>query len=227
MALSPITPLTIQSENVLVDLQPTSLHGAEHDTAMINTTMLLQAPATESVIFALPSFDAPLQEPMLRVVAETPGVAEAFAETTFAAVDKELRELFAQARRDDREFWDALRQGEAQHVSFARVRIEAGEQLIRFHYPQKVPKLEDGSFQFRVLAPLASFVLNGGGGDISFVAALPRVYGRAVELMAATTENPPGSPAQALTEQAAIAQRLLVGHYVKQDPIYTITYRYQ
>lgn len=227
MALSPLTPLTIQSENVIVDLQPTSLYGAEHDTAMINTTMLLQAPATESVIFALPSFDAPLQEPMLRVVGETPGVAAVFAETTFDEIDKELRQEFAQARRDDREFWDSLRHGEAPHVSFARAQIKQGAQLVRFHYPQKVPKLEDGSFQFRVLAPLASFVLNGGGGDISFVAALPRAYGRSVQLISATTENPPGSAAQPLSEQATIAQRLLVGHYVKQDPIYAITYRYQ
>lgn len=226
MALSPITSLTIQSESVLVDLQPTSQYGAEHDTAMINTTMLLQAPATETVIFALPAFDAPLQEPVLRVIAETPGVAETFAETTFDEIDRELREQFAQARRDDRAFWDEIRHGGASHVSFARVLIQAGQQLIRFHYPQKIPRLEDGSYQFRVLAPLASFVLNGGGGDISFVTALPRVFGRTVQLVSATTENPPGSPAQPIGEQATIAQRLLIGHYIKQDPIYTITYRY-
>jgi uncharacterized protein (TIGR02391 family) len=53
-----MTPVPIAWENCLVDLQPTSLYGADHDTAMINTTMLLQAPSAEEVIFVLPAADA-------------------------------------------------------------------------------------------------------------------------------------------------------------------------
>ena len=59
MVLSPMTPVPIAWENCLVDLQPTSLYGADHDTAMINTTMLLQAPSAEEVIFVLQAADAP------------------------------------------------------------------------------------------------------------------------------------------------------------------------
>ena len=45
MALSPMTALPITWQNCLVDLQPTSQFGADHDTAMINTTLQLSAPS--------------------------------------------------------------------------------------------------------------------------------------------------------------------------------------
>jgi hypothetical protein len=225
MALSPITPMNIQWENVLVDIQPTSAFGAEHDIAMVNTTMLLQAPAAEDVIFALPAIDTPEQAPVLRVVGETAGAAHEFAETTFDDVEKELREAFRQARRDDMAFYELLRK-EAHSVSFARVKIEQGEQLVRFHYPHRIPRLPDGSFEFRILAPLASFILNPGGGDISFIVGLPRIAGRTTQLLSATAENPPGTPATAISEQATIAQRQLLGHYVRQDPLYLVKYQY-
>lgn len=225
MALSPITQMPIQWENVLVDIQPTSAFGADHDIAMINTTMLLQAPAAEDVIFALPAVNTPEQAPVLRVVGQSAGVAAEFEETTFEEVDKELRQAFAQARRDDRDFFDLLRH-EAHSVSFARVHVEAGDQLVRFHYPHRIPRAEDGTFDFRVLAPLASFLLNPAGGEISFAVALPRVQGRTVQLVSATAENPPGTPAAPLSEQATLAQRQYVGHFIHQDPLYSVKYQY-
>lgn len=226
MALSPLTPMPIQWENVLVDLQSTSQYGANHDTAMINTTMLLQAPSAEEIIFALPAVDAPEQAPVMRVIAESPGVATEFEETTFDEVDKELRTTFAEARRADREFWNLLKSEAHAGVSWARVRVSQGAQLVRFHYPQRVPRLEDGSFQFRVLAPLASFILNPSGGEISFSVALPRIQGRNVQLVQAVSENPPGSPATELGERPVLAQRQFVGHFLRQDPLYTIRYTY-
>lgn len=217
--------MPIQWENILVDIQPTSAFGAAHDIAMINTTMLLQAPAAEALVFALPAVNTPEQAPVVRVIGETAGVAAEFEETTFEEVDKELRDAFAQARRDDRAFFDLLRK-EAHSISFARVQVEQGDQLVRFHYPHRIPCAEDGTFDFRVLAPLASFLLNPAGGEISFAVALPRVQGRTVQLVEATAENPPGSPAAALSEQATLAQRQYVGHFIHQDPLYSIKYRY-
>jgi hypothetical protein len=226
VALSPLTPLPVQWENILVDLQPTSQYGADHDTAMINTTMLLQAPAAEEVIFALPSVDAPEQVPVLRVLAETPGVAAQFEETSFDEVDKALREAFAQGRRDDREFWDLLRKEKLSGISWTRVQVKAGQQLVRFHYPQLVPRQTDGSFQFRVLAPLASFVLNGGGGEISAAVGLPRLQGKTVQLQQASFENPPGTAAGDLSERPTVGSRQFVGHFQRQDPVYVVRYSY-
>ncbi len=87
-------------------------------------------------------------------------------------------------------------------------------------------KEQDGTFEFRVLAPLASFLLNPSGGEISFAVALPRIQGRTVQLIAATAENPPGTPAAALSEQATLAQRQYVGHFIHQDPFYSVKYQY-
>jgi hypothetical protein len=93
MALSPITPIPVNWENSLVDLQPTSQFGAAHDTAMVNTTMLLQAAAEEDVTFALPMADEPEGEPVMRVVADELGDVQEFTETTdFGAIEAEFGE---------------------------------------------------------------------------------------------------------------------------------------
>lgn len=226
MALSPITPFPVQSEHTLVDLQPASQYGHKHDIAMINTTLLLQAPAAEEVVFALPSLDAPEQAPLLRVVAKTAGVATEFEETTFEDVDRELRRDFRQARRDDWDYFYKVLTEEAHAVSWARVRVEQGDQLVRFHYPYRVPQVEPGVYEFRVLAPLASFLLNPSQGEISFAVALPRIQGRNIQLVSAHSENPPDSPGVQLTEQASLGQRLFLGHFVRLDPLYSIRYRY-
>lgn len=71
-----------------------------------------------------------------------------------------------------------------------------------------------------------ALVLNPSGGDISFAVALPRIAGRTVQLTQAVSENPPGTPAADLTERPVIAQRQLVGHYIRLDPLYTVRYAY-
>jgi hypothetical protein len=225
MALSPITPIPVNWENCLVDLQPTSQFGADHDTAMINTTMLLQASAEEEATFVLPIAGEAEQAPLMRVVAYTPEEAHQFEEQTdFAAIEAE----FGAALTASPEAKAVIEAAKAESPTALRVKVKVkkGDQLVRFFYPQEVPQKEDGSFEFRILAPLASFVLNPSGGNVSFAVAMPRVAGKAVTIAAATSENPPGSAATELTERPVLAQRQLVGHYLSADPLYVIRYSY-
>ena len=225
MALSPITQLPVKWENVFVDIQPTSLFGMDHDIAMIHTTMLLRAAEAEQVVFALPAIDTPESAPILRVFGKTAGTAAEFKETTFDHVEEELREAFAQAPRGDMDLFNEMK-AEVENISLARIRIEPGDQLVRLDYAQHVPQLEDGAFEFRIIAPLASLLLNPVDVEIAFAVALPWAPGRTLQVVAAHSENPPGTPATPLSQRTTIAQRKYVGSLLRRDPVYSVEYRY-
>jgi hypothetical protein len=224
MALSPLVNLPVQWEVALVDLQPTSLYGADHDTAMVNTTILLQSPASEEITFVLPAADAPEQDPVMRIVADAPEEPQTLSPSTLGEVEGELGEALAKAEQAQRELWEKVREA-ASEIRSAKVKVKQGEQLVRFYYPQKVPRQPDGSLEFRILAPLASFVLNPGGGELTLAIGLPRVAGRAVTLQDAHFENPVGTNSGAM-EQATLAQRQFASHYLRHDPLYVVKYAY-
>jgi len=225
MALSPMTPVPITWQNCLVDLQPTSQFGADHDTAMINTTMQLSSPSAEEVVFVLPTAEEPEQAPMMRVIADAPLEAHEFEETSFDDVEADLAEAFEKAQEADRALWELVKQHASGGVSRTKVKIKQGDQLVWFFYPQKVPRLDDGSYEFRVLAPLASFVL-ATGGSLSFAVGLPRIHGRAISLQQAVAENPPGTSVGDLSERPVLGQRQFVAHFLQNDPLYRVRYTY-
>lgn len=92
-----------------------------------------------------------------------------------------------------RDFWELVKEQAQGGVMRTRVRIEQGDQLVRFFYPQRIPQQDDGSYELRLLAPLASFVIVTGG-SISFSVGLPRIPGRTITVSRAAVENPPGTP---------------------------------
>lgn len=224
MSLSPMTPVPIAWQNSFVDIQPTSRYGEDHDTAMINTSLLLQAESSEEVVFVLPTADAPEQAPVMRVVSEAGQVATPFEGSDFDEVEADLAEALSGIEKAQREFWEAVKAASVQ-VSKTRVHIKKGDQLVRFFYPQRIPKLEDGSLELKVLAPLASFVI-ATGGSISFAVALPRVPGQTVTVSAASAENPPGTLIGEMSERVVLAQRNLIGHFWQNDPLYRVKYSY-
>lgn len=225
MALSPLTPVPITWQNCLVDLQPTSQFGADHDTAMINTTIQLSSPSSEEIVFVLPTAEESEQAPVMRIIADEPQEPHEFEPTSFDEVEAELSEAFKKAQEADRALWELVKAQAAGGVTKTKVKIKQGEQLVRFFYPQKVPRLDDGSYEFRVLAPLASFVL-ATGGSLSFAVALPRIHGRTISLQQAVAENPPGTSIGDLSERPVLAQRQFVAHFLQNDPLYRIRYTY-
>ncbi len=225
MALSPITNVPVQWQNVTVDIQPTSQYGLEHDTALISTVMLLQAPASEDAIFVLPAEDAPVEAPVLRLVSETGDASRAeLVATPLEQVEDELGEALAAAEDADRKLWALVKEHAAGGMFATRFAVRQGEQLVRFATRKRVPKVDPTTFEFKVLAPLASYVI-ATGGSISFTASLPRVPGHTITVVQASAENPPGTPI-GTPEQATLAQRQLVGHFWQNDPLYVIRYQY-
>ncbi len=225
MALSPMTPVPISWQNCLVDLQPTNQFGADHDTAMINTTLVLQAPSTEEVVFVLPMAEESEQAPLMRVIADAPQEPQEFEPATFDDVESELAAAFKNAQDADLAFWELVKENAAGGVGRTKVKIKQGDRLVRFFYPQKVPRLDDGSFEFSVLAPLASFVL-ATGGSLSFAVGLPRIHGRTILLQQAVAENPPGTSVGDLAERPVLGQRQFIAHFLQNDPLYRIRYSY-
>jgi hypothetical protein len=76
----------------VVHEQPTSQLGADHDTAMINTTMQLSSPSAEEVVFVLPSAEESEQAPVMRMIADSPLEPHEFESTSFDDVEAELQQ---------------------------------------------------------------------------------------------------------------------------------------
>lgn len=224
MALSPITPVPVLWQNSLVDLQPTSLYGRDHDRALVSTTLLLAVPADQEVDFVLPTSETPEANPELQVVTPQTDASQEFTETTLEQVEAEVFPAEGAVSPEQQGVWDAVKTA-AKQWRHVKVSLKQGDQLLRFTYRQRLVRAEDESFELRVLAPLASFVLQPGG-SISFAVGLPRVPGRNVSVDQAVAENPPGTPLADISERPVLAQRMFVAHYWQNDPLYRVKYRY-
>jgi hypothetical protein len=225
VALSPITSVPIMWQNTLTDVQPTSQYGRDFDRAMISTNLLLQVPADQDVTFILPSADAPESAPLLRLVNEAEQPVHEFNEVTPEEAQQEVESAITGDAGRDQQLWEAVK-GEARQWRQSRARLRAGDQLVRFTSRQRIEPVGDGSYELRVLAPLASFVLQPGG-SISFAVGLPRIPGRTVAIDHAVAENPPGNLLADISERPTIANRVFVAHFWQNDPLYRVKYRYQ
>jgi hypothetical protein len=226
MALSPLIGVPVAWQTALVDIQPTSQYGQPHDVALISTTMQLQQPQAEDITFVLPLEDDPIDTPVLRLVQDDGTTTSCPVEAGELPADVQAA-LEPAGSDPERELWNRVIAEARGGVRAVVAHITRADQLVRLAYPIRVPAT-DGVFELRVLAPLASFVLNPGGGDISFAVGLPRIPGRNVTIVETVVENPPGSPAGAFGQpETLLAERKFAAHYLKLDPIYRLKYKYE
>lgn len=137
-------------------------------------------------------------------------VADALAAIADGATKKEQQKLAAAIQRSARSFSQAV------------LVAKAGQRQLRFFFTIAANKVADREYEFRVLGPLASFVLNPGG-SISVVALLAR----GTTLVSAVGLQDAANPGSELpkTECDAGARRI-VGWMWQHDPLFTLRYRY-
>jgi hypothetical protein len=228
MNLTPLPSVPIQWQNTLVDVQPTSQYGREFDRAVVSTNLLLQVPPDEDVSFILPSTDPSEEPPQLRMLSEPDVLTAEFDEEDAATAAQMAADVIAaQGTADQAQAETVLqvvRDG-ARKWQRTNVHLREGTQLVRFTSRQRIPPLEDGGFEFTVLAPLTIFLLTPGG-SISFALGLPRIPGRTIGVDHAVAENPPGTYLADISERPVLAGRMFIGHFWQNDPLYRVKYRY-
>ena len=89
-------------------------------------------------------------------------------------------------------------------------------------YEIAAPKAEDGAFEFQVIGPLTSFVIQGGG-SISLLSILPRAT--TVE-SAVGLQNPNDEGSAIDKEEKELAGRHVIGWFWQVDPLFKVRYRY-
>jgi hypothetical protein len=115
----------------------------------------------------------------------------------------------------------------------AKLRIPAGQQILRIHASQKLlPTTADNrSFQLVMYAPLCSFVMAGGQTNLTAILTLPPDF--QVPTLQVTEfkveplpgQSMPGEGSPATTPVQASNSKVYAWHF-RNDPKITVSYRY-
>jgi hypothetical protein len=229
MGLSPLIGIGVARQDSVLEVVSKGDGTHDHDEVFISTTLVLaqDIDAAGDVTVLLPLASEAQQQPLLRYVGDDvqqhaitfdpversvydQKVADALAAIADGATKKEQKKLAAAVRRSAGSF--------SQAVLVAR----PGQRQLRFFFTIAAHKVADREFEFHVLGPLASFVLNPGG-SISVLALLAR----GTSLVSAVGLQDPSNPGSELpkTECDAGARRI-VGWMWQYDPLFRVRYRY-
>lgn len=124
-------------------------------------------------------------------------------------------------RREQRDLAVAIGRA-ARSLSTAVVTVEPGQRTLRLFYGIAADKVGDREFEFSVIGPLPSFVIQLGG-SIGVVATLPR---NTSVIKAEGLFNPQDPNSVVPPSNAVLGGRPVWGWFWQNDPLFRIRYRY-
>jgi hypothetical protein len=110
----------------------------------------------------------------------------------------------------------------AKSFSSTVVTVEPGQRRLRLFYGISAYRVGDREFEFSVIGPLPSFVIQAGG-SIGVVAALPR---NTTVVKAEGLFNPTDPNSVVPPSNAMLGGRPVWGWFWQNDPLFRIRYRY-
>ena len=225
MSLAPITNHPISGMESVIEI----VGGRDDspDEAFITTTIQLSKPIAEGdepVTLILPGTQDALQQPIARWITES---VDDSAVAHFDTVDRpdqdtaviEAFQRYEEMRKAAEALEDAIEVASTTW-STTVLRVQPGQDRIRFFTAVAVPRAETGEFTFATLSPLASFSLSTGGA-LHVVAVLPS--GSTLSSVIALS-NPADPNSTIPVDQAVIAQRPVAGFFFQNDPLFKLTY---
>lgn len=231
MSLSPLINVPISRQDSLIEVVSLGDGSHDHDEVFVSTTLTLaqDIDPTATVTAILPLATDAQQQPLLRYVSDDVRGPQAllFEEVGRSAYDQAVASALAaladgETKREAKRLDTAIR---AAAKSFSQVvlTIQPGQRQLRFFYTLRAPSLGNREFEFRVLGPLASFIIQPGG-SISVASILPR---GATQREAVALQDPanPGT-ALPLSGEADIAGRHVTGWVWQNDPLFRVKYAY-
>lgn len=233
MAIIPVPtqPLPIVWQNTIIAIEPTSRYGPDGtpDTASINTTFALREAYSGALTFLAPGHHE--AEASARVTGEAQGQKAELVQKG----DPEFDELVGQLEDIQRQLQANAERAQAflakvKQVHQFRLVLSGNRRLVHFFTRLPVVREPDGTFKLSELVP-REFLQLVTHGDFSVIALVPRA--------AQGYDTPPAYNVELVdwskeTEtqvfgrdgQPALAHRLGVTWYWKQDPLLFVRYRY-
>jgi len=227
-ALSPLINVPISRQDSVIDVVSKGDGSHEADEVFVTTTILLQQDLdpSQDVTLILPMGMEAAQKPLLRYLADD-------IQTNAFSFDPVDRSVYDQAvadalggldtaqREAEQRLADAISQA-AGSFSQAVLAVRPGQRQLRFFFTIAARRVEERTFEFQLLGPLASFVIQPGG-SISVVAIQPQN----TTLVEAIGLQDPTNPGSALGQtEADLGGRHCIGWFWRNDPLFRVRYRY-
>jgi hypothetical protein len=231
MAFQELVNVPIRNIDTVIDVVSKGDGNHDYDQVAVTSSLELVAPVdgAEEALLILPMSGEAQQKPIVRYSDEhvKDGAVFSFDPVERSVYDAELVDRLealadGTSKKEQKAVATQLERC-ADGLSAAVVRVKPGETKLRIFYEIAAKKVEDRVFEFGVIGPLPSFVIQAGG-SIGVVAALPRSTS-VVSAVALSDPTNPGSEIGTKTE-ADLGGRHLIGWTWQNDPLFKVRYRY-
>ena len=230
MAFEPLSSVPVRVVDTTIDVVSKGTGEQPHDDVFVTCQLELQGEVAvgERAMLVLPLASEAQQQPILRYTDQPITGAQVF---TFDDVDRSeydeevVRSLEAlgdgASKREQRDLAVDIGRA-AKSISTTVVTVEPGQRTLRLFYGIAADKVGDREYEFSVIGPLPSFVIQAGG-SIGVIAALPRNT-TVVEAVGLFTPQDPNSVVP--PSNALLGGRPVWGWFWQNDPLFRIRYRY-
>ena len=231
MAFQDLSNVPIQKIDTVIDVLSKGDGSHERDQVMVTSNLELAADidSEQEALLILPLASEAQQKPIVRYTDEhvKDGAVFSFDPVERSVYDEELVERLAAladgtSKAEQKKVATALERC-ADGLSAAVVRVKPGQRQLRVFYEIAAPKVEDRVFEFQVIGPLPSFVIQAGG-SIGVLALLPRA--RTV-VSAVGLQDPANEGSEIANKvECDLAGRHAIGWFWQSDPLFKVRYRY-
>ena len=230
MAFEPISNIPVRTVDTTIDVVSRGDGTHDHDDVFVTTQLQLlgDIDALQKATLILPLAAEVQQQPLLRYTntAITGKQVFEFDEVQRSVYDEQvIDKLEALAdgatKKEQRSLATAIGRA-AKSLSATVVQIEPGQRSLRLFYAISADNVADREFEFSVIGPLPSFVIQAGG-SIGVIAQLPR----ATALVSAVGLTDPTNPGSEIPKvEADLAYRHHIAWSWQNDPLFKVRYRY-
>lgn len=230
MAFEELHSIPVSKVDTTIDIVGKGDGGHERDEVLVTSSVTLVSDlGSESVTLLLPLASDAQQKPVVRYTDEPltgPAVFE-FDEVERSEYDEQLVERLGRladgsSKREQRDVAVSIGRC-ASSISAAVLQVKPGQRELRLFYKIAAERVGDREFEFAVIGPLPSFVIQPGG-TIGVVTVMPR---NTQVIFAQALQNPNDPASEIGTRQDSnLGYRQLIVWTWQNDPLFKVRYRY-
>lgn len=230
MSFEDLSNVPVNRVDSIIDVISRGDGTHEQDEVFVTASLGLTADidSEKEAILILPLASEAQSKPIVRYTEEPIKGSAVFEmdDVERSVYDQELVDRLAKmadgaSKKEQRDFAVAVGRA-AKSFSVTAVSVKPGQRELRLFYKIAAGKVGDREFEFSVIGPLPSFVIQGSG-SIGVITLLPR----STAVVSAVGLSDPANPGTELQKvEADMGYRHLIGWQWEHDPLFRVRYRY-
>ncbi len=230
MAFEPLNNIPVRNIDTTIDVvsRGDGSHSQDDVFVTVGLDLVGDIDTSEPATLILPLASEAQQEPLLRYTDAPIRGAQVFTfdEVERSVYDQQVVDRLEKlgdgaSKKEQRAVATAVGRA-AKSLSSTIVEVKPGQRRLRLFYSIAADKVADREFEFSVIGPLPSFVIQTGG-SIGVIALLPR----STQVVSAEALTDPNNPGSALPRtDATLANRPAMSWFWQNDPLFRVRYRY-